>query len=241
MVEMDDWKIYTKSHRKNLKLLESKKPDIVEVINEKFRLDKEEERKRTELTKNGEWCYHGESGEWYWSGAGEPDCGDCVEYDTYTSEEQKEFREAEHKTFLEQMKKNATEKRKLKEKINKEAMNNPIQPLPERDLCEYEKLREKNIKEREEAMAACQFFEDMNDYKKEIGFHKESSNGCKKKHAKKFKQKKTQQKAKKGKVINEESKHENEDKEENEVENGKRKGNIKLATDKTEENGPIQD
>ena len=30
-------------------------------------------RKRREETKNGEWDYHGESGEWFWTGAGEPE------------------------------------------------------------------------------------------------------------------------------------------------------------------------
>ena len=51
-------------------------------------------------------------------------------------------------------------------------MNQPIPPLPEQELCEYEKLREKNIKERENAMADCKFFENLQQYKKEIGLEK---------------------------------------------------------------------
>ena len=51
----------------------------------------------------------------------------------------------------------------------KEAMDEPVPPLPERELCEYEKLRERNIKEREEAMAASDFFEDLSEFKKKTG------------------------------------------------------------------------
>ena len=39
-------------------------------------------------------------------------------------------------------------------------------------LSEYEKLREKNIRERKEAMDKCNFFEELNDCKLEIGLHK---------------------------------------------------------------------
>ena len=48
-------------------------------------------------------------------------------------------------------------------------MKIPIDPLPESELCPYEKLRENNIKERLEAMRKCGFFEDLDSYKKDIG------------------------------------------------------------------------
>ena len=48
-------------------------------------------------------------------------------------------------------------------------MKAPLDPLPIRPLCEYEELREKNIKEREEAMAKSGFFVNLTSYKKEIG------------------------------------------------------------------------
>ena len=51
-------------------------------------------------------------------------------------------------------------------------MAQPIDPLPERELCQYEKIRENIIKEREEAMAKYNFFENLNDTKKDIGFYK---------------------------------------------------------------------
>ena len=49
----------------------------------------------------------------------------------------------------------------------------PIDPLPERELCQYEKIRESIIKEREEAMAKSKFFEDLNNTKRGIGLYKE--------------------------------------------------------------------
>ena len=51
----------------------------------------------------------------------------------------------------------------------REKMKIPIDPLPESELCPYEKLRENNIKERLEAMRKCGFFEDLDSCKKDIG------------------------------------------------------------------------
>ena len=39
-------------------------------------------------------------------------------------------------------------------------------------MCEYDKLLETNIKEREEAMEASQFFENLDSYKVKIGIKK---------------------------------------------------------------------
>ena len=71
--------------------------------------------------------------------------------------------------FAEERKKNEQERRKQKEKERKEAMNNPLKPLPFRELCEYKRLKEQRIKEINEAMAASNFFDDLKDYKKNIG------------------------------------------------------------------------
>ena len=49
-------------------------------------------------------------------------------------------------------------------------MQVPIEPFPEREKSKYEKIRENNIKEREKAMVEAGFFEDLDDYKKKIGF-----------------------------------------------------------------------
>ena len=40
-------------------------------------------------------------------------------------------------------------------------MNTHIDPIPRAELCPYEKLRESNIKEREEAMRKSGYFQDM--------------------------------------------------------------------------------
>ena len=45
----------------------------------------------------------------------------------------------------------------------------PIQHPPIQESCEYEMLREKNIKEKDEAMEASGFFRDLYELKKDIG------------------------------------------------------------------------
>ena len=174
--------MYKRKGKRYSEYLEVKKPDIIQVLNEKIRADKESERKRREKGGKGEWCYHGESGEYYWTGDGEPEYGDNFVNEGLSAEELKQFREEENKMFeemLEERKKIQKDKRKQKQKEMKEAMDTPIQPLPEKELCEYEKLRESNIKERQEAMAASNFFEDINEYKTDIGLTK-GKNLCEK-------------------------------------------------------------
>ena len=48
-------------------------------------------------------------------------------------------------------------------------MNVPIKPLPQKELCAYEKIREDIIKERAKAMADSGYFDDILDFKKKIG------------------------------------------------------------------------
>ena len=57
----------------------------------------------------------------------------------------------------------------MKLKQVREAMAIPLDSLPEQELCAYEKLREDNIRERETAMAKCNFFENLNEIKKTMG------------------------------------------------------------------------
>ena len=71
-----------------------------------------------------------------------------------------------------QRKKEQKEKRQEREKDRKDAMKLPLDPLPERQLCEYEKIREDIIEERRLAMANCKFFEDLKDSKLKIGLFK---------------------------------------------------------------------
>ena len=171
--EIRDWEVYRGSGRINSQVLEAKRPDIIQILNEKRRVEKERERNRIEREKNGEWCYHAESGEYFWSGTGDPEYGDTFCFEAPTPEELKKLREDEEKiskAMLEEKKRLQKEKRKKIQKEQKEAMDKPLDPIPEKELCEYEKLRNRNIKEIEEAMAANNFFEDLREYKKEIGF-----------------------------------------------------------------------
>ena len=48
-------------------------------------------------------------------------------------------------------------------------MATPIDPLPEKELCAYEKLRDDIFKAREKAMIECGFFDELNKTKQEIG------------------------------------------------------------------------
>ena len=69
-------------------------------------------------------------------------------------------------------------RRRIGEKKNeelKQAMQCPVMPLPVQELCEYEKIRADNIKEREEAMANSGFFEKLMEKKKEMSFYKKQA------------------------------------------------------------------
>ena len=63
----------------------------------------------------------------------------------------------------------AKERRRQKQDQLKAAMKIRVPKLPEKEMCEYEKLRERNISERKKAMIEAGFFEDLNSYKQRIG------------------------------------------------------------------------
>ena len=129
--------------------LDKAKPDIVERLNQEIREKKERERKRKveekKNEKDGQWNYDGESGEYYWTGDTEQDHGETFVNSPPTEEEKQIQREAEQQEydwFVEESANKQKEKRKQKDMENKKAMATPIDPLPERELCAYEKLRE---------------------------------------------------------------------------------------------------
>ena len=114
-----------------------------------MREKKAEEEQERAKREDGEWYYNAEMGEYYWSGAGEPEHGDNFECEGLSGEELRKFREEENKMYEainEERKKAQEEKRKEKERDRKEAMNNPVKPLPDKELCEYEKMRERKYK-----------------------------------------------------------------------------------------------
>ena len=144
------------------------------------RIEKEKERQNIESQKMGEWLYSGESGEYYWTGDTEPEYVDQT-YDNSsppTKEDLEIARQAEEIEMAElmrQRKQDIKEKRQMKNEERKAAMEKPLTPLPKRELCEYEEIREDIIRGREEAMAQFQFFENLEKTKKDIGLYKEAN------------------------------------------------------------------
>ena len=174
--EMLDWKDFMKKGKAFSDLITKAKPDLVERLNQEIREEKEKDRKRKEEEKKEEkedqWHYIAEYDDYVWVGEGEPDYGDSFSYSPLNEDEKKLQREAERKEcedFIEERKKNLKEKRRLKQIERKEAMAIALDPLPERELCPYEKLREDIIKEREKAMVESGFFEDLLKTKRDMG------------------------------------------------------------------------
>ena len=123
------------------------------------------------MEDGGEWVFNPEYSEFFWVGEGEP-VVDHSEFKPLSEKELKDIQEQEEKWLqadLDERKREAKEKRKKKYEEMKAAMKTPILPLPENELCDYEKIREGNIKEREEAMKESGFFEDLQKFKRKIG------------------------------------------------------------------------
>ena len=173
--EKADFKNFIKKGSTCSNLLKATRPDIVERLNQEVREEKEIERKKKEKEKknddDGQWNYNGESGEYYWTGPNEPEYGDNFSHSPPTEEEKMLIKEAEKREFewyCEERKNRLKEKRKQKENELKEAMANPMDPLPQYEMGQYEKLREDRIKERERLMAECGFFDDLMHLKKDM-------------------------------------------------------------------------
>jgi hypothetical protein len=173
--EMVEWKRYIQTSEKHREILSEKQPDIVSRINENARQAKEKEQQEIENYKEGEWLYNGESGEYYWTGDTEPEYDNTYDNPSPPTKEELEIvRQAEEREMAElikQRKQEMVEKREKKKEERKAAMEKPVAPLPERELCKYERIREDIIREREEAMAQCKFFENLEKTKKEIGLY----------------------------------------------------------------------
>ena len=181
-----DWKNFIQKSEKHAAMAVKIKPDIVQRVNEMLRDEKEllrrqkvkeyaNERIRKEKVAEdgGEWVFDKEYSDYYWVGEGEPPVVEEQPIYKPLSEQQlqsiKKQEEEWLKAAIEEREREKQEKRRKKYEELQALKNTPISPLPEKDLCEYEKLREKNIKEREQAMLESGFFEDFNDYKKKIG------------------------------------------------------------------------
>ena len=187
--ETMDWKKFMKQSKKHTDIVNQNNPDLVQRLNEESRMEKEMQRQKAEKAKEvekeaerirqrqieeegGEWVYNAEYSEFYWVGEREP-VNDDPEYIQLSEQELADLQRQEDDrlaAMIEEQKTEARERRRQKRKELKAAMDNPINPLPVTELSEYEKLRMSNIKEREEAMFASGFFEDINEYKRKIGF-----------------------------------------------------------------------
>ena len=182
--ELFEWKQYMQTSEKQKEILSKNQPDIVSRINETVRLEKERKRQAEENRDKGEWDYDGESGEYYWTGETEPEYDQTHDSPSIlTKEELDRARQAEEREMLElmeQRKKDLKEKRQKKNEERRVAMDTPVNPLPKRELCKYERIREDIIREREEAMAKCRFFENLEKTKTEIGLYKKASKEGKK-------------------------------------------------------------
>ena len=182
--ETDEWNNFLQRSQSHADMVEKFKPDIIQKINEKARVEKErlrltkekenynEKLRIEELEQNGgEWVYSPEYAEYYWVGEGEPTGAQDPEYIPLSEEELKNIKQQEQawlEADIEEKKQEARDKRRNKQEQLKAAMDKPIKAFPEKELCEYEKLREKNIKERMQAMEESGFFEGLNDFKKEM-------------------------------------------------------------------------
>ena len=163
---MYDWKEFRRQNQTNADLLEENKPDIVCQLNENLRKIEEEYRIRRKLEVENEKKQE-EQEELERMAALENEEYDKHTARTFTEEEEESFRkqeEAHFNSYCEERKKEEKEERKMKKdeqnmkkEEKKRAHNEPLCPIPERPLCEYEKFRERNIKEREDAMIAAGF------------------------------------------------------------------------------------
>ena len=170
---LNDWDWYKRGSTTSSILLENKKPDIVSKLNQEWRCIREREldeiRKREEVEKKGAWIYNPVFDSYSWSGAAEPDLEDSFCYEAPTEEDIKMYDQSVERELEELLRqKKIEEKARREEKAH--ARSVPLNALPERPLSEYEKIRESNIKEREDAMAKSGFFSDLLSYKKSIGF-----------------------------------------------------------------------
>ena len=96
---------------------------------------------------------------------------------TPPTEEELEIVRYEEERWCDEIRKEKKEKaaniRKRKLENLKKAMKKTIIPPPQpSELSEYEKLRNRNIEKIKQAMKASGFFDDLHQYKKDIGFLK---------------------------------------------------------------------
>ena len=143
----------SEGHKQKLKKME---PDIVEKINEKIRLEKEDEIQRKkkesneyEIDESEICCCDFDTNCEYCEKLFEDDKMINELAPSITEEELRKFEDEELEEY--QRMKKIERNRKHREKL--EGLKKPAPPLPTRELCEYEKIRDRNIAEREKEWA----------------------------------------------------------------------------------------
>ena len=153
----------SEAHRETLN---ENEPDIVEKINAHIRQEKENQKLEMENKKKREeelsHLYDNILSE-------EEENEEDVGYITLTKEQADSFEEEERTAMIKYRKMKEKEKRKQKKEDLRQALSKPLEPLPKRKLCEYEKIREQIIKEREEYMVKCNFYVTLEKTKKDMG------------------------------------------------------------------------
>ena len=178
--EFDLWYWFARSGRPYMDILQAKKPEFakeIEVILEKEHKESAEkaENEREEWRK-GIWHYNVVMETYDWTGKeppGEdnphPDSGDFFlprqcwpEEENLTEDEWKELElrwsEQENNDWNNYWKEERNKRARENHQKRKEALKEPIvMPDEPEELCEYEKIRERIIKERNDALAAAGF------------------------------------------------------------------------------------
>ena len=181
------WFHYYNRSPKNREILARKNPDVYNLIVEnkerERKLDEEKRQKEKELDEAGRWVYCPANDGYYWSngemkwdyeydlGTDANDAFPCHEM-TASDEERcnkqlEEWTEQEIEQQRKERKKQQEEQRlernrlaREKRKELKDKLSNPIEIDAETEMSEYELLREKNIRELEEAKKNSGWFSD---------------------------------------------------------------------------------
>ena len=143
--DLKEWRRYMEKSDAHRETLEERQPDIVEKINKHITQEKEIQKLEIEKKNKIE-------EEMYWedfsmSENDEPE--EAVTYVTITKEQAEYFEEEERAAMIKYKKQKEKKKRQQKRENIKKALSKPLKPLPTRELCPYEKIREQIIKERE--------------------------------------------------------------------------------------------
>ena len=166
--EIDLWREFAIRGTSYFEILYEKKPDMAKEIT---KINEENRRKREEINEawrvqkdQGYWDFNYNLDRWEWTGINPPGPEDpdpnlyvgptFEEWHGISYEKWKEMALKEDEEKIKQDKERKNRKAREYYHKKKEELKKPID-MPEMEMSEYEKIRERNIKEREEAMKAA--------------------------------------------------------------------------------------